>query len=463
MAGGSSLPPINAAVQTQAETLQAVVDHYLAGRASIPEALERLRQVGAPAAVVDSYLAQIDEHTARNAPRVPQRHPLPDPPVAGPSRIARDEQAVEPPPVMAAPNPRQPAHVDAPNAPAPLVDPPLRSAIVPDAPAPEEDVARLADEVRWARVAGRLQGLERARAGPLENFNAEEFLSSLQGALPSAGIPANVLAVAPHLAQLERADGRDPVVQKTIDIRTSLGSEKASEAVLAAVSHLDIDDPLPRPIWKAIIQDHAVDFEKLLASLGNDFDLYDDPKAFVGNDFAIVRKDQILRTPVLTETDWLRCFRAWSRAVLLIYPHRTDELAAYGRIVDEMFRTCTSPTVAIHFDKLVRQAYGKRPFRMDNRDRLHIFSNVALHSGLVAKPRSAPSSAIPRRSQVCLNWNNGRCSDPCPNLRRHGECSVCHGAHRAREEESCKATFATRARKGNFGRNRSGAESKQGA
>jgi hypothetical protein len=99
----------------------------------------------------------------------------------------------------------------------------------------------------------------------------------------------------------------------------------------------ELADPLPRSIWRSIIQDHYVDFEKVFAALGSGYDHQDDPKEFAGG-FALVKKDQAsAKRPVKTESDWIRVFGAWRTGVCLLYPHRTAELSAYLRAVTDLF------------------------------------------------------------------------------------------------------------------------------
>ena len=65
-------------------------------------------------------------------------------------------------------------------------------------------------------------------------------------------------------------------------------------------------DPLPRSIWKDIILDRYVDFEKLFASMDRGYDHDDEPKDF-GSGYSSIKKEHFhAKKPVQTEADWTR-------------------------------------------------------------------------------------------------------------------------------------------------------------
>jgi hypothetical protein len=191
--------------------------------------------------------------------------------------------------------------------------------------------------------------------------------------------------------------------------------------------------PLPRSVWKFVILDNYVDFEKLYATQQQCFDQNDDTNdMFPGSGYLIVKKNHILpRRPVRTEAEWKRLYSAWITEVLLLYPHRKEELDNYFSYVYNLFRASPSdPTSAISFDAAVRDSYGKQPSRLDDLGRLAMFVIPYIldsHSSTTAGNKRGvgnSNSGSNKRAQLpCKNWNLDICKDPCKNRRKHGTCS----------------------------------------
>jgi hypothetical protein len=99
-----------------------------------------------------------------------------------------------------------------------------------------------------------------------------------------------------------------------------------------------LDEPIPRLIWREIVQDRFVNFEKLYASMDLGYDHQDKLKDFPSG-YAIVKKDQAsAKRLIQTEAEWIRVFGAWMEGVGLLYPHRVTELQEYCKVVMELFR-----------------------------------------------------------------------------------------------------------------------------
>ena len=75
-----------------------------------------------------------------------------------------------------------------------------------------------------------------------------------------------------------------------------------------------VDQPLPRSIWKLIIQDQYTNFKK-------SYDHRDEEKDF-GDGYTLDEKDHAhARKPLRGEADWLRVYNAWRKGTLLLYSH----------------------------------------------------------------------------------------------------------------------------------------------
>ena len=220
------------------------------------------------------------------------------------------------------------------------------------------------------------------------------------------------------------------------------------DAIINQAQLAPLAEPLPRSIWRKILQDQFVDFEKLFASMDRGYDHNDEPKDFAA-DFALVKKEQAYTKRALrTEADWIRVFSAWEHGVVALYPHRAEELQNYQHMVMDLFRASPlNPLVAIQFDVEARDHYAKKPFHMDDRGQVdfpllaQLFraAQPALSSRTLKRTSHSTSSSSSKRADTpCRNWNLGSCrTDPCPNRRKHGVCSVCGETHRARDNESC--------------------------
>jgi len=241
-------------------------------------------------------------------------------------------------------------------------------------------------------------------------------------------IPAAVLAAAPHLANLSSSIAGDSHLEETWKLRRAFSFEKAIDSILEMVQVQSLKDPLPRSIWRSIIQDQYVDFEKLYASM-----------------------DLGSKKPVRGEAEWIRLFEAWKSGVVLLYPHRATELGSYREVVVDLFRAAPyQPGVAILFDVDVRNRYARNPFHMD--DRNHVQVPLLTQMFRLGTKRDTqvdfvtPSSKRP--AIPCQNWSLGFCDDPCVNNRKHGICCECGGKHKALDRESCLSDLQARRRKG---------------
>ena len=66
-----------------------------------------------------------------------------------------------------------------------------------------------------------------------------------------------------------------------------------------------LDKLIPQSIWREIVQDRFVSFEKLYASMDLGYDHQDELKDFPGG-YAIVKKDQVsAKRPVQTKAEWM--------------------------------------------------------------------------------------------------------------------------------------------------------------
>ena len=271
----------------------------------------------------------------------------------------------------------------------------------------------------------------------------------------SSLFPRSILEAAPHLKTLSSTSFEDPHLGATWRLRRAYQGDV--EGVIDGMRGQNLSRPLPRSIWKLIIEDRYVDFTKLFASMDPGYDPNDEPKDF-GGGYALIKKDHLAaKRPVRTESDWIRIFAAWESGVIILYPHRKTELLGYRSHVDNVFRAAPQdPIAAINFDVEARQHYEKSPFQLDDFNKLQapLLAQMfrARSGGVKRGHESQPGPTSSKRASViCHNWNFGSCSDPCANRRKHGTCSECGDQHRALDSESCFALLQARHGRGDHG------------
>ncbi|KAJ3748225.1 hypothetical protein EV360DRAFT_5813, partial [Lentinula raphanica] len=122
-------------------------------------------------------------------------------------------------------------------------------------------------------------------------------------------------------------------------------------------------------------------------------------------------------------------------------PHRKIELETYKSQIMKYFRSSPyDPSVAIRVDKEARQKAANTPFDLGNPESFH---TLLLKELLSARKRpfgsssSSSSSSSKHCDTSCILWNEKRCSESCPNNRKHSYCSECGKQHRAIDKQSC--------------------------
>jgi hypothetical protein len=210
--------------------------------------------------------------------------------------------------------------------------------------------------------------------------------------------------------------------------------DKAIDPIINLMQLQPLVDPIPRPLWRPIIQDQFVDFEKLHTSMDWGFSHNDDVKDFAGG-FSLVRKDQYSAMKVVrNEAEWAQVFQAWKTGVTILYPHRLNELNNYQDMVIELFH-------AAPYDLLLPSMLMLRPVTDTLAALIEWTTTVVFNSRFYhrccesVKPLTLWASK--RAAVPCQNWSLGICTDPCAFRHKHGICSECRGKHKARDHETC--------------------------
>ena len=172
-----------------------------------------------------------------------------------------------------------------------------------------------ADAIIWRQLQEKLDNISAEHRVPFSGTSVtlEDLSKIFQFAKPQlATIPSEVLAEAPHLGELLKSTMTDEHLESTWHLRQVYSTEKVPNAIIDLMQHVPMNDPIPRSIWKDIILDKFVNFEKLYASFGWGYEQDDEPKNLIGG-FAIIKKDYFqAKKLVSTEVEWFWIARAWT-------------------------------------------------------------------------------------------------------------------------------------------------------
>ncbi|KAH9913725.1 uncharacterized protein B0H18DRAFT_1147359, partial [Fomitopsis serialis] len=251
-------------IRQRALALQQIVDDASRGALPINEAEQQLRQSGASAEEVADYVQQL-QAARQQPPGSPARRQDPGSPDRGPEDRPGGLSGGE-----------------------------------------------AANEVAWALLRQKLESL---RSDSGQSGDLTKALLGLVG--PSSerppSIPSTVLAGAPHLAALKPAIG-DEHIQETWRLRQLYSTEKAVDPIINAMQQQTWRHPLPRSIWKDLVADKFVSFERIFATMELGYD-HDEDTRELAPGLSLVRKDtSSAKRPLRTEADWQRVFAAWADA-----------------------------------------------------------------------------------------------------------------------------------------------------
>ena len=321
----------------------------------------------------------------------------------------------------------------------------------------QEERDKAVEEAAWASLRARLEAAAPVSSSDISSNVLDRMFELLgQEASSSTTLSKSVLAVAPHLADDEDTVFEDPHLSETQKCKMAYASQKPFENLIIKAQGRKVLEPIANSVWRLVILDKYVDFDKLYVTLDPGYNPNDEAKE-LNEKFTLLEKNSIsTKRPVSTEAEWMRLYDVWAGAVLQFYPHRKVELASYRGLIINMFRAASSPLPAIKYDRDSRERYSRQPYRLDSsKDVLPfpLLSQLLSH----AAPASPPPSTGKRRSSgsqegarkraetICQNWNLGSCDgDTCSYGRRHNQCCECSETHRAKDSSDCYAALNRR-------------------
>ena len=166
----------------------------------------------------------------------------------------------------------------------------------------------------------------------------------------STSLLKSVLAVAPHLADDEDSVFKDPYLGETQKCRMVYASQKPFKNLVIKAQGQKVLEPVANSIWRLVILDKYIDFEKLYATLDPGYNPNDEAEE-LNEKFTLLEKGSIgSKRSVTTEAEWMCLYDVWAGAVLQFYPHRKDELSSFRDLIINIFQATSSPLPAIKYD-----------------------------------------------------------------------------------------------------------------
>ena len=342
-------------------------------------------------------------------------------------------------------------HAKARNPGSPSIDLPAESSIHDRE---QEERNNAVEEAAWAALRSKF-GNTGSVALPESSNTLEKVLELLaQESSPSSSLSKSVLAVAPHLAEDEDSVFKDPYLSETQKCKIAYASQKPFENLIIKAQGRKVQEPIANSIWKLVILDKYVDFEKLYVTLDPEYNPNDEAKDLNEKFFLLEKNSISSKRSVLTEAEWMRLYDIWASATLQFYPHRRDELSSYRELIVNMFRASESPFPAIKYDRDSRERYSRQPYRLDSSKdvlpfplltQLLAYSSTPSTSGGKRRSGDAQEGRRKRSETICQNWNLGACEgDTCRYSRRHNVCCECGEPHQAKDRPDCHAALNRR-------------------
>ena len=252
------------------------------------------------------------------------------------------------------------------------------------------DRDRAVEEAAWTSFRSHINTSAPALSSDASSNVLDEVFQILaQEDSPSTLLSKLVLAVAPHFADNNDSLFEDPYIYKTQKCKVAYANQKPFNNLIIVAQGRKVQEPITNSVWRLVILDKYVNFEKLYVMLDPGYNPDDEAKELTDK-FLVLEKHTISsRRPVSTEAEWIRLFDIWVSAVLHFYPHCRSELASYRDLILNMFRATHSPLPAIQYDRDSRERYSRQPYRLDSSKNVLPFP---LLSQLLSSPLSPPSS-----------------------------------------------------------------------
>ena len=132
----------------------------------------------------------------------------------------------------------------------------------------QQECDKAIEEAAWASLQSRLESaVPVSSPDPSSNVFDKMFKLLGQDSSSSTSLLKSVLAVAPHLADDEDWVFKDPYLGETQKWKMVYASQKPFENLVIKAQGWKVLKPVANSIWRLVILDKYIDFEKLYATL----------------------------------------------------------------------------------------------------------------------------------------------------------------------------------------------------
>ncbi|KAK6966530.1 hypothetical protein R3P38DRAFT_2590703 [Favolaschia claudopus] len=232
-----------------------------------------------------------------------------------------------------------------------------------------------------------------------------------------------------------------PSLRKTRDLL--LEYSKDPKTVLKSLLNSINRVAFPVSEWTAIVEGKAVNLDKVLGYI---FSVVPDaPKAESVGGLQFVFGSASPTKTVASQSDWNAAFGRTISALLVVFPHRRQELEAYRQYISDLFLSCSDRTHerVILLDRKIRnEVAARRDLELSNFsgfghwERAFLNDNGSGVTSAVVKARDGSQSVTggsnknkEKSSEPCRRFNDGRCPSKSNQCRYTHVCSNCRRSH----------------------------------
>lgn len=191
----------------------------------------------------------------------------------------------------------------------------------------------------------------------------------------------------------------------------------------------------PSTEWDSLLKGKAVNLDVVYSSLFHVVAVRENRGRIGDHEISLGHTEPSRK--VLTSRDWTTAWNIVIKATGFLFPHRRNELDAYGEYIQGEFtaRQADSHWKVIRFDQSIRNEVGGATrilltdFPLFERHR----AAILLADGLFANPDTKQPARRPKSNEICIRFNSeGGCTNSSFHCRYRHACRKCgkggHGA-----------------------------------
>jgi hypothetical protein len=191
----------------------------------------------------------------------------------------------------------------------------------------------------------------------------------------------------------------------------------------------------PSTEWENLLKGKAVNLDVIFSSLFHVVAIRENRGRIGDHEISLGHTEPSRK--VLTSGDWTTAWNIVIKATSFLFPHRRNELDAYGEYIQGEFtaRQTDSHWKVIRFDQSIRNEVGgaTRILLTDYQHFERHRTAILLTDGLFSNPDSKQPARRPKSNDICIRYNTeSGCTSSSFNCRYRHTCRKCgkggHGA-----------------------------------